>query len=51
MGLVNFIHHFEVSAFQRFGQNFQFLNFLPFYLLHQDMQTFSQKKSEEIGYI
>ena len=30
---------------------FNFLNFLPFSLLYQDMQIFSDKKGEEIGFI
>ena len=48
MGLVKIVRYSEVSTFLRFGQNFQFLTF---FLLYQDMQTFSDKKGEEIGYI
>ena len=36
-GLVKIVHYLEVSAFKRFGQNFQFLSFLPFSLHYQDM--------------
>ena len=36
-GLVKIFVYSEVSAFRRFGQNFQFLSILPFSLLYQDM--------------
>ena len=41
----------KLSAFRRFGENCQFLSFLPFSLLYQDMQAFSDKKGEKIGSI
>ena len=45
------VRYLEVSAFLRFAQNSQFLSFLPFSFLYEDMQTFPNKKCEEVGYI
>ena len=50
MGLVKIVRFLEVSTFQRFGQNFQFLSFFSFALLYEDIWTFSDEKGEEIGY-
>ena len=47
MSLLEIVCYSEVFAFWRFHQNSQFLNFLPFCLLNEEMQTFSEK----IGFI